>query len=128
MTDSQRNLAILGAIAVAGALIGGAFDSAAFNVNLLLNIAFTVVMTWFLVITYQKHSGTIAQMPIGPRLVLQGSGIALVAIFVTGSLRAGFLPYPPFGWSNTYPLYFWGSIILCGFGLWWSWQQRTSRW
>lgn len=127
MTDSQRNLLILVALAVAGVIFSGAFDLGAGIAHLLLNIAFTVTLVWFLVILYQRNSGTIAAMPVAPRLVLQVAGIFLLGMLLTGLLRASFLPWP-FGWANVYPGIFWPAMLLCVFGIWWSWQQRTSRW
>lgn len=127
MTEFQRNMLILTAVAVAGVLFSGAFNLGAGIANTLLSIAFTVVLVWFMVILYQRHSGTIAQMPVGPRLVLQASGIALVGMMATGMLHAPFLPFP-FGWSSSYPMIFWPGLLLCGFGIWWAWQQRMSRW
>lgn len=128
MTDSQRNLLILLAIAIAGVVFSGAFNVGAGAVGMLLNIAFTVAIVWFLAILYQRHSGTIATMPVTPRLVLQVAGLALVLMLATGMLIAPFLPFPPFGWANAYPMVFWPAVLLCVFGIWWGWQQRTSRW
>jgi hypothetical protein len=125
MSDSQRNLFILVALAVVGVLFSGVFGVAAGGLSALLNIAFTIAIIWFLVISYRRHSGTIAAMPAVPRLVLQVAGATLVIVFATGS--STLLP-APFGWSATNPGIFWGLILLCAFGLWWSWQQRTSRW
>lgn len=128
MTDSQRNLLILLVVAVAGAAFSGVFNVGAGLAGMLLNIAFTVAIVWVMVLQYQRHSGTIARMPIAPRLVLQVAGVALMVIVATGMLHAPFLPYPLFGWSSGYPMIFWPSLLLCGFGIWWGWQQRTSRW
>lgn len=118
---------ILVAIAVAGVLFSGAFNLGAGFANMFLNIAFTVVIVWFMVIMYQRHSGTIAQMPTTPRLVMQLAGATMLVFVATGLLHAPFLPFP-FGWASTYPLVFWPGLLLCGFGMWWSWQQRSSRW
>ncbi len=127
MTDSQRNLLILLAVAVAGVLFSGAFGVGAGIASMFLNIAFTVMLVWFAVILYRRHSGTIARMPHLPRLVLQVATAALVIAFATGTLQASFLPFP-FGWANQYAVAFWALILGCGFAIWWSWQQRTSRW
>lgn len=127
MTDSQRNLLILLALAVAGVLFSGAFGIGAGIASILLNVAFTTLIVWFMVILYRRHSGTIAAMPHLPRIVMQAAGLALVLAFATGMLHAPFLPFP-FGWSNVYPVAFWGLVLGCGFAMWWSWQQRTSRW
>lgn len=127
MSDSQRNLLILVAIAIAGVVFSGAFNVGAGIAGLLLNVAFTIAIVWFLVILYQRHSGTIATMPATPRLVLQAAGIALLLILLTGFLYLPFLP-PPFGWSHHAPLVFWPALLLSAFAIWWAWQQRTSRW
>jgi hypothetical protein len=127
VTDSQRNLLILLAVAVAGVLFSGAFGVGAGIASIFLNVAFTVMLVWFAVILYQRHSGTIASMPHLPRLVLQVATIALILAFATGTLSAPFLP-EPFGWSHDYALPFWALIFACGFAIWWAWQQRTSRW
>ncbi len=128
MTDSQRNLLILLAVAVAGVLFSGAFGIGAGLASIFLNVAFTVMLVAFAVILYRRHSGTIGRMPHVPRLVLQSAVIALVVAFGTGMLHAPFLPNPPFGWSNTQPLAFWALVLGCGFAIWWSWQQRSARW
>lgn len=125
MTDSQRNLLILLAVAVVGVLFSGAFGVAAFSASAFLQVAFTVVMVWFLISLYRRHSGTIASMPAMPRLVMQLAGIAVVVMLATGTIP--FLPLP-FGWAQIYPQVFWPGLLICGFGIWWSWQQRTSRW
>ena len=125
MTDSQRNLLILLAVAVAGVLFSGAFGIGAGVASIFLNVAFTVMLVAFAVILYRRHSGTIARMPHLPRLILQVATVALVIAFATGTLSAPFLP-EPFGWSNVYPIAFWGLVLGCGFAIWW--QQRTSRW
>lgn len=130
MTNSQRNLLILLGVAVLGVVFSGAFNVGAGSALSLLNIAFVVVMLWFLFSLYQRHSGTIATMPVGPRLVLQCCGIGLLGVMATGTLRFAFLP-SPFGWANwggSYTVLFWGAVFACGFGIWWAWQQRTSRW
>jgi hypothetical protein len=127
VTESQRNLLILVAVAVAGVVFSGAFNVGAGLASMLLNIAFTIAIVWVLVMQYQKHSGTISRMPVMPRLVLQVAGVALIVIVATGMLHAPFLPYP-FGWSSAYPMVFWPALLLCGFGIWWGWQQRSTRW
>lgn len=127
MTDSQRNLLILLAVAVAGVLFSGAFGVGAGIASIFLNVAFTVMLVWFAVILYRRHSGTIARMPHLPRLVLQVATVALIVAFATGTLSAPFLP-PPFGWSNDYAVAFWALVLGCGFAIWWSWQQRSTRW
>lgn len=129
MSDSQRNLIILVAIAIAGVLFSGAFNLGAGGAMAFLNLAFTIVLVWFLVTIYQRNSGTIATMPVAPRLILQAACLALLLIFVTGMLRLPFVELPPpFGWSNSQPVLFWGSVFACGFAIWYSWQQRTSKW
>ena len=128
MTDSQRNMLILLAVAIAGVVFSGAFNLGAGSAMLFLNIAFMVVLVWFLVVLYQRNSGTIATMPVGPRTILQVASIALLGILVTGMLSFPFLP-APFGWATgQYTLVFWGSVFACGFAIWWGWQQRTSKW
>lgn len=127
MTDSQRNLLILLAAAVAGVLFSGAFGIGAGIASIFLNVAFTVLLVCFAVVLYRRHSGTINSMSHVPRLVLQVATVALVIAFATGTLNAPFLPFP-FGWSNFYPLAFWALVLGCGFAIWWSWQQRSTRW
>lgn len=129
MTESQRNLLILVAIALVGAAAGGVFDLGAGVLASLLNLAITVLIVFAIVMLYRRHSGTIAQMSITPRLVLQVAALGAGAIIVTGTFRLGeLLPYPPFGWANVYPVAFYGSLFACGFAIWWAWQQRVSRW
>lgn len=128
MTESQRNLLILVAIAVIGVMFSGAFNLGAGVLGALLNVAFTVMIVAVLVMVYRRHSGTIAQMPTTPRLVLQLAVLALAAIVITGTFQfAGLLP-EPFGWANRQPVVFYGAIFALAFAIWWSWQQRTTRW
>lgn len=127
MSDSQRNLLILLIIAVAGVLFSGAFSIGAGIAGMLLNLAFTVAIVWFLVMIYQRNSGAIAQLATVPRLVMQVCGLVLVGCLVTGMISAPFLPFP-FGWSSMYPAVFYPLLLGCAFGMWWAWQQRTSRW
>lgn len=131
MSESQRNLLILVAIAIAGALFSGVFNVGAGLLGLALNIAFTIAIAWFLIILYRRHSGTIAAMPQTPRIVMQASGVAVLFLIVGGSslfvaLAPG-LPLP-FGLQTRMPVLYWSGLLLCLFGMWWSWQQRTSRW
>ena len=128
MTESQRNLLILLVVAVVGVMFSGAFGLGAGAAFSALNIAFTVLLVWFAVVLYQRHSGTIATMPAGPRTVLQAGVVVLLLTYVTGTLRIGNLLPPPFGWSSSAPLLFWGLVLGSGFAIWWAWQQRTSRW
>lgn len=127
MSESQRNVLILLAVAVAGVLFSGAFSIGAGIAGLVINIAFTIAIVWFLVTIYQRNSGTIAQMPATPRMVMQLCGLVLMGSLVTGMLHAPFLPFP-FGWSSLYPAIFYPVVLGCAFGMWWAWQQRTSRW
>lgn len=127
MTDSQRNLLILVAVAVAGVVFSGAFNLGAGVASIFMNLAFTILLVWFLVILYRRHSGTIAHMAATPRLVMQVSGALLIGAVATGMLHAPFLPFP-FGWSSAYPVIFWPLVLVCLFGMWWAWQQRTARW
>ena len=126
MTDSQRNMLILLAVAVAGVLFSGAFGVAAGGAQTFLQIAFMVVIVWLIVTLYQRHSGTIATMPIAPRVVLHAAMFVLLALVITGSALP-FLPWP-FGWSSVYPQIYWPLLIASGFAIWWSWQNRTTGW
>jgi len=124
MTDSQRNFAILAVIAVIGVMLGDTFNLGAGLVSQLLNVLFTIAIIWAVVAFYQRRSGTIALMPVGPRLLLQVAGVLFLVIFVTGTLS--FLP-APFGWAGRRPILFWGGLFACGFAVWYAWQQRTSK-
>ena len=129
MTESQRNLLILVAIAFIGAAAGGVFDLGAGVLSSLLNLAITVLIVAAIVLLYRRNAGTINQMPTTPRLVLQIAAVAAGAILLTGTFRfMDLLPYPPFGWASFYPVAFYGSLFACGFAIWWAWQQRLSRW
>jgi hypothetical protein len=127
MSESQRNFVILAVIAVIGVLFSGAFGEGAGIAFDLLNLVFAVLMVWFVVWMYQRNSGTIATLPSTPRLVLHVAGVGLLVLVATGFTRSRFLPWP-FGWSASYPVAFWGLLLACCFAIWWSWQQRTSRW
>ena len=128
MTESQRNLLILVAIAVLGVVFSGAFSIGSGTAMAFLNVAFAVAIIWFLINLYIQRSGTIAQIATVPRVVLQLSSLVMLCLLATGMLNVGFLPNPPFGWSNQYPVPFWSLVFLSGFGIWWGWQHRTSRW
>ena len=128
MTDSQRNLLILVVIAVIGAAAGGAFSLSAGILAYLLNTAITILIVFAIVMLYRRHSGTIAQMAVTPRLVLQVAAIGAGAIIITGTMTFGGLLPEPFGWANRSPVAFYGGLFACGFAIWWSWQQRVSRW
>lgn len=128
MTESQRNLLILVALAVVGVLFSGAFSIGAGILGVALNLAFTILIIAFLVILYRRNAGTIAAMPVTPRLVMQISGIVMAIVLFTGMLAAPFLPTSIFGWSARQPVLFWGLVLASGFGMWWSWQQRSNRW
>lgn len=129
MSESQRNILILVVIAVIGSLFFSEQLGLGTGVlGLVLNVAFTVMIVWLLVVLYQRHSGTIAQMGHTPRLVLQICGATLLFLLIAGSaLLAAFLPYP-FGLQVHAPMIFWPALLACAFGIWWAWQQRTSRW
>jgi len=125
MTESQRNFLIIIAIAVVGALFfSGPLGAGTAIAGTLLNIAFTAVMVALIVVLYQRHSGTIATMPSTPRLVLQVATVALIVLLL-GGLLAYFLPELE---VLRAPMVFWPALMLTGFAIWWSWQQRTSRW
>jgi hypothetical protein len=127
MNESQRNLLILVALAVIGVVFSGAFGIGSGVAITFLNIAFAVGIIWFLANLYLRKRGTIAHIPRMPRLVLQLSALVMLLLLVTGTLNVPFLPWP-FGWSNSYPVPFWGLVFLSGFGIWWGWQHRSSRW
>ena len=128
MTDSQRNLLILVAVAVAGVLFSGAFGTGAAFASLLLNLTFTVLMIAAIVMLYQRNAATIAMLPSTPRFVLQAATLVLGITVATGLLQVGGLLPAPFGWANDNALTFWALVFACGFAIWWAWQQRTSRW
>lgn len=127
MSESQRNLLILLAIAIIGVMFSGAFNLGAGILRMLMNLAFTILIIVFLFSLYRRNTGTIARMPLVPRLVLQGAALLLCAIVITGTFQiGGLLPYPPFGWAGKYPVAFYGSVFALGFAIWWAWQQRNS--
>lgn len=128
MTDSQRNLLILLAVAVAGAVFSGAFGGGALIASILLNVAFTVLLLAAGVLWYQRNSGTIDRLPSTQRWVMRGAALVLLVTLTTGMLTIGTLLPWPFGWSNTAPLLFWGLVLACAGAIWWAWQHRTSRW
>ena len=125
MTEGQRNIAIIVAICVIGTLFfGEALGAGTGIAGLLLNVAFTIAIVWFLVVLYQRHSGTISTMPSTSRALLQVCGLVLVFLLL-GGLLAIFLP--ALAVIRT-PMLYWPALLLCIFGIWYAWQQRTSRW
>lgn len=131
MTEGQRNILIVAAIAVVGSLFfSDAFGVGAGTANFLINIAFRILIIWFLVVLYQRHSGTIATMPSTPRLVLQACGIFLLLLLSLGLIA---LVFALAGSASpleilSEPVIFWPALLASIFGIWWAWQQRTSRW
>ena len=92
MTEGQRNILIIVAIAVIGTLFfGDTLGLGAGIASLLINVAFTVAIVWFLIVLYQRHQGTIATMPSTPRTVLQMCGVVLIFLLLAG-LLALFMP------------------------------------
>lgn len=136
MTTTQRNFLILGLIAVAGLLFTGAFNVGAGELEATLNLLFSLAMIGFFIVIFYRNSGTIGQMATQPRLVMYGACGLLFFLLTVGMLPPSIplahvpLPYPVgfsrFGGSWT--LFFWGGIFASAFGIWWSWQQRTSKW
>jgi hypothetical protein len=136
MSDTQRNFLILALIAVAGLLFSTEFGVGAATLMALISLAFLILMVYFAITIYHRNSGTIAQMDTTPRMVMQLSFGTMMVLLVIGMMPPVLplvnvpLPYPVgfsrFGGSWTY--LFWGGVIASGFGMWWAWQQRTSRW
>jgi hypothetical protein len=125
MTEGQRNILIIVAIAVVGTLFfGDTLGLGAGIAGLLLNVAFTIAIVWFLIVLYNRHQGTIATMPSTPRTVLQASGVVLIFLLLAGIL-AFFVPALA---AVRNPMIYWPALLLSIFGIWWAWQQRTSRW
>jgi hypothetical protein len=125
VTEGQRNILIIVAIAVIGTLFfGDTLGLGAGIASLLVNVAFTVAIVWFLVVLYQRHQGTIATMPSAPRTVLQVCGVVLIFLLLAG-LLALFMPALA---ALRNPVLYWPALFLSIFGIWWAWQQRTSRW
>jgi len=125
MSDSQRNIIIVMAVAIAAVAFSSVGGVAIGSASALINLLFTIAIIWFLGTLYTRHSGTIATMPATPRTVLRVAAAVLALVLLTGSF--GFLP-PPFGWAAGNSLLYFGSIFACGFAIWWAWQQRTSKW
>jgi hypothetical protein len=63
-------------------------------------------------------------MPSTPRTVLQVSGLVLLFLLLAGVL-ALFMPALA---AVRNPMLYWPALLLSIFGIWWAWQQRTSRW
>lgn len=125
MSESQRNFVILISIAVIGSL----FFSEQFGLGtgvagLVLHLLFTVMIVTFLIVLYRRHQGTIAHMPSTPRAVLQASGVVLIFLLLSGII-ASFVALPI---DIRNPMLYWPALMLCIFGIWWAWQQRTMRW
>ncbi|MCW2927690.1 MAG: hypothetical protein JWM86_1658 [Thermoleophilia bacterium] len=125
MTETQRNFVILIGIALIGSLFfSDQFGLGTAAAGLVLNLLFTVVTVAFLIILYRRHQSTILRMPLAPRLVLQASGVTII-VLLTAGIIAFFVPQLGF---LRLPQVFWPLLLLCGFGIWWAWQQRTVRW
>lgn len=129
MSDTQRNFLILIAIALVGLVATDAFGITASLISLVIRIGFFLAIIAALVMLYRSRSGTIALMPATPRLVLQASGLIIIVVVATGSFRIPFVPVLGWGANGGTPtIAFWTLIALGGFGLFWSWNQRTTGW
>jgi hypothetical protein len=125
MTDSQRNVLILVAIAIIVAATSGHGGALALGgASALLGVLFRMAIIAFVIVTYQQRSGTIALMQSTPRLILQVC-VAGIVLLLTLPLIAMLVAIPSVA-AN--PAVYWPALFLCAFGIWWSWQQRTTGW
>lgn len=125
MNDSQRNFLILIAIAVLGVMFSGVFALTAGTISMVVNLLFIAATVAFLIIQYQRNSGTIGLMKPRYRLQLQISGVVLLVVMITG------LGVPPFfaGWSGASGLHtilFFGFLAASIYGLYNAWRNRYS--
>jgi hypothetical protein len=125
VSDSQRNFLILIAIAALGVMFSGVFALTAGTISIIVSFLFIAATIAFLIIQYQRNSGTISLMKPRYRLQLQASGIVLLIVIVTG------LGVPPFlrGWSGISGLHtiaFFGLLAASIYGLYHAWRNRYS--
>lgn len=125
MSESQRNFLILGIIAVLGVMFSGAFGTTTGIASTIVSILFVVVTIAFLVMLYQRNSGTIGLMKARYRLQLQGSAVLLLVVIITG------LGVPPFlqGWSSAgglAPVVFFAALGASIYGIYDAWRNRYA--
>ena len=125
MNESQRNILIVVAIAIALStpmLVSG-FALTSGMLFMIFSILFTIAIAWFLWGVYRAREGTINALPTHWRLLLQASAAVAFVTSLTG------IGYP--GWAGrnagNAALFF---VLMAGsvLGIYYAWQQRTSRW
>lgn len=121
MTDTQRNFIILALIVIVVMTFGTA-QLAAGLLFQVLNIVFTVLIGLAMLQWYRRNQSKIDSIKPGPRTVLQLSMIGGFAAFFTGTV------FPGWGMHGTGAAAMFAIMILCGFGVYWAWQQRSQLW
>ena len=125
MSETQRNFAIIAAVALVIVGLGqaGNFNALGNNVLLLLHIAFLAVISFALLRLYRRHSDTISSLPASTRLQLQVGAFGGYAVLITGLLIPGWA-----GWSGALAILFFLLVGLSGYAVYHAWQQRPFRW
>lgn len=125
MNETQRNFAILAAIAIVVVALGQgeAFGRGANTVLMVLHIAFLAVICYALFRLYRRHQDTINSLSSGVRLQLQAGAIGGLFVLLTGLLFPGWA-----GWSGLHALLFFGLVGGCIYAVYNAWQQRPYRW
>lgn len=119
MGETQRNFLIIAAIALLGVVFSGAFGATAGLVSMLLNLAFALMLGATLWVLHRNKASTISAMQPAHRLLLQGSGIVLYLVFLTGTVFPGWS-----SWGGMFAGMFFLLIGVCIYAMYWAWQQR----
>ncbi len=119
MSESQRNILIVVALAALAMIFSGAAGTAIFTISQLLNLAFAVLIVLAVVNWYRGRGYVISSMPSHLRLLLQFSLIMILVVFITGTV------YPNWAyWGGFYTPAFFTMLAACGLGIYWAWSNR----
>lgn len=123
MTETQRNFAILLAIAVVGYVAYQTFSITAATIFFVISILFMIAISFALWRLYKSREGTIALMATKWRLLLQLSAVLGYVTLVTGLLFPGWA-----SWGALFALMWFTLLGACIAGIHTAWQQRTTGW
>lgn len=89
MTESQRNILIVAAVAVLGVAFSQAFGIGAWLAQNLLNLAFCFIATFMAWQWYRPRERAIRDIDLRWRLLLMASGVMLLLVMWTGAIFPG---------------------------------------
>jgi hypothetical protein len=89
MTESQRNILIVAALAVLGVVFSAQFSVSAWLLQNLMNLAFCFIVTFMAWQWYRPRERAIHTMDLFWRLLLLAAGAALILVIWTGAIYPG---------------------------------------